>query len=84
MLLGLTRLVVATHQPLLCAGIYTAIGFLMDLMFATSGHASIPSVVLWLVIRFALSSAYFALLSKFDRGVLHFVIMLGGFVIGLV
>jgi len=83
-LLGLTQLLAVTHKPLVCSGIYTAVGLLMDLMFAAGGHAAIGSVVLWAVMRFAFASVYFGLLSRFDRGPLYWAILIAGFVIGLV
>ena len=83
-LLGLTRLVVATHQPFLCSGIYTAFGLVMDLMMPSGGHVHFAAVALWAVLRFALASVYFGLLSRFDRGLLHFAILLGGFALGVV
>ncbi|MBI3478111.1 MAG: hypothetical protein HY010_20450 [Acidobacteria bacterium] len=79
LLMGLIRLLIETHKPLLCSGIYAAIATGMALIsgdgigaLATGG------------IAFLLSSAYFWLLDRFEESILFWVIMVIGLVIGLV
>jgi hypothetical protein len=83
-LVGLTRMLAVTRKPLLCAGIYTALGLLLGLMFAPGALAPLATLALRAVLQFGLASLYFWLLMRFDRGLLYWVILVVGLVIGLV
>ena len=81
MLVGLIRLLIATHKPLLCAGLYTGVVFLFALLFGNPFVA----VLFGTIIAFGLSLLYFWLLERFyDSGIIWWIIMLGGIFIGLV
>lgn len=80
LLVGLLKVLYETQQPLLCAGIYSAVGFAFGLVFGVP--LMLAAIVA--VIGFALASLYFWLLTTFDDGVLHWVILIGGLLIGLV
>ncbi|WP_045859808.1 hypothetical protein [Teredinibacter purpureus] len=80
MLVALIQILYQTNKPILCAGIYAGIGFVLGLLFG-SGFLY---VVISSAIAFGLALVYFALLNNFKDGMLHWVILIGGLVIGLV
>jgi len=80
-LVGLIRLLLVTNKPFLCSGIYAGVIFFFGLI------TEVPFIPLIVVtaIGFALSSLYFWLLERFEgAGVLWWVILIGGLLIGLV
>ena len=80
-LVGLIRLLLVTEQPFLCSGIYAGLGFVLSL---ASGYP-FPAVLLGTAISFALASLYFWLLNRFtEAGLIWWVILIGGLLIGLV
>jgi hypothetical protein len=80
-LVGLIRLLLATSRPFLCSGIYTVIAFGASL--ALERGFMVSAIVAG--IAFATSSLYFWLLNKFeDSGVIFFIILIVGLLIGLV
>jgi hypothetical protein len=81
LLAALVKLALVSDSPLLCAGIYAGSGLALSLLFG----APLGAVVLAAIMGFALASAYFWLLYKFQgSGFLWWVIMVVGFAIGLV
>jgi hypothetical protein len=79
LLVGLIRLLIETHKPLLCSGIYATI----VTVFALISGAGIAAIEAGLL-AFLLSSAYFWLLDRFEDSVLFWVIMIVGLLIGIV
>lgn len=82
LLVGLTRLLAATGNFLLCSGIYTGIAFFLAVLFT-----ELPFLELLAScgIIFCLSTLYFYLLHRFDDSiVLYLLILVGGLAIGLV
>jgi hypothetical protein len=78
-LVALIKLLLATDKPFLCSGLYAGLVFLFGLMYGP-----VAALVAG-VISFVLSSIYFWLLSKFEgAGLLWWVILIGGLLIGLV
>jgi hypothetical protein len=79
LLFGLIRLLIETNKPFLCSGIYAAIvtGFSL---IGGSGTTAIGAGGL----AFLLASAYFWMLDRFQEGILFWVIMIVGLIIGLV
>ena len=78
-LVALYKILVQTNSPLACAGLYS---FVAAIFHYTYHGFLIGSVAV--VISFALAYLYFWLLSRFDQGILFWVILLGGALIGLV
>ncbi len=76
----LLRLLISTDKPFLCSGVYAGSVFILGLAF----REPFLGVLLFSGIAFALSSLYFWLLYRFDEGILWWIIMIGGLVIGLV
>lgn len=79
-LLGLWRLLSVTGKPFICSGIYAGIVFIYSLAY---GEAFIP-VFISIIIVFLLASLYFWLLSYFNSGVLYWIVLFVGLLIGLV
>ena len=79
LLVGLIRLLIETHKPLLCSGIYAAIVTAFALV-SGSGMAAIGGGGL----AFLLSSLYFWLLDRFEDSILFWVTMIVGLIIGIV
>jgi hypothetical protein len=79
-LVGLVKLQLATRNPLLCAGIYAGVSFVLSLIF---GHPFL-AVLISSVIGFALALLYFALLNRFQDTGMFWVVLILGLVIGLV
>jgi hypothetical protein len=81
LIVALVRVLMLTDKPLLCSGLYTAVVFLLGMAFG----APMEALLIGAVIAFLLSSLYFWLLSRFeDSGLLWWVILIAGLVIGLV
>ena len=80
-LVGLLKLYIETEKPLLCAGLYGVInGFIRVLVNATAFQILVGACG-----TFVLSLIYFGLLSRFETGTTWWwVILIGGFAIGLV
>lgn len=80
MLVGMIRLLIATDKPRLCAGIYGS--------FVTTGTLlsgqSLPAALIAGGLAFFLSGVYFWLLNRFDSGLLWWVVLILGFLIGLI
>ncbi len=80
-LAALIKVLLTSNNPLLCAGIYTAVVFFMGII---SGSA-LMSLLIGCIIAFALSLLYYWLLDRFeDQGFIWWVILLGGIFIGVV
>lgn len=76
----LVKLLLITDRPPLCAGIYTAGGFVLALAFGVPPvYALIRSAI-----AFGLAFVYFWLLDRFEESSLFWVILVLGLVIGLV
>jgi len=76
----LLRLLISTDKPFLCSGVYAGSVFILGLVFRNP----FLEVLLFAGIALALSSLYFWLLYHFDTGILWWIIMIGGLVIGLI
>ncbi len=83
-LVALIRLLIATDKPLLCAGLYTFVGFALGLLAVFGGQASILALVIATAICFGLSALYFWLLYRIGEGALWWVVLIFGLAIGLV
>jgi len=79
-LVALIRLLTATDKPLLCAGIYTGAGFFFRLVMGEP----ISTVLIGSAVALVLASLYFWLLYRLQGGILWWVVMAGGLLIGLV
>jgi uncharacterized membrane protein (DUF485 family) len=79
-LVGMIRLLIATDKPRLCAGIY---GSVVTAGALLSGQ-SVPTALIGGVLAFFLSGVYFWLLNRFDSGLLWWVVLVCGFLIGLI
>ena len=80
-LIGLIKLLLATNKPFMCAGIYTALGFIFGLLIGQS----FLNVLIASVVAFAFSALYFWLLDRFEYNILlWWVILMVGLLIGLV
>lgn len=73
LLVILVRLLLATQKPLLCAGLYTGITFLLGLALG----ASFPTLLIRGGIGFAMASLYFWLLNRFEDDLVIFFIITG-------
>jgi len=83
LLIGLVKLLEATDKPLVCATVYTvAVGFLGIAL--SYGNLNLGAVAISLGIAFILSFIYFWLLQKTEGSIFWWIIMLGGFFIGLI
>ncbi len=81
LLIGLTRLLVATSRPFLCSGIYTVVVTGMFLLL----NVPLLNTLIAAAIIAATSSLYFWLLDYFsDSPVAYFLVLFLGLVIGLV
>lgn len=80
MLVALVKLLLATQNPALCAGIYAVVGMLFALLF---GHSFLP-VIISGGIGFALAFIYFWLLNRFQDTGVFWVVLILGLLIGLV
>lgn len=78
------RLLIATDKPLLCAGLYTFVGFALGLLAVIGGQAPFLALLLVTVIRFALSGLYFWSLDRIGEGILWWIVLVLGLAIGLV
>lgn len=79
-LVALLKLLINTERPKLCAGIYTGIVLLINLM---SGVGFLTAIVAT-AISGALALLYFWLLNHFRDTAIFWVILVIGLVIGLV
>ncbi|MEZ7279788.1 hypothetical protein [Pseudoalteromonas sp. 68 DY56-GL68] len=79
-LVALLKLLINTERPSLCAGIYTAIVLLFNLMF---GLGFITSIV-GAVISGVLALIYFWLLNHFRDTAIFWLVLILGLAIGLV
>jgi hypothetical protein len=77
-LVSLIRLLLATESPLLCAGLFTGAGVVFG---AVTGNPFLV-ILIAMVIRFALASLYFWLLSR-TEGFLWWIILICGLPIGV-
>jgi len=71
---SLVKLLLTTNKAVLCAGLYTGIGFVLGLAF---GHGII-AVAIASAIAFGLSFVYFWLLDKFEDSILFWIILIVG------
>lgn len=79
-LVGLIQLLYKSEKPFLCSGIYAGLIFVFSLALGSGLVAALITTV----IGFVLASAYFWLLNEFSDGPLHWGILIGGLLIGLV
>ena len=84
----LIRLLVATNRPWLCAGLYTGVLIVWNVVELFAGNTpflpGLPALLIFAAIRFALSGFYFWLLNRIDGGVWWWIVMIAGILIGLV
>ena len=81
LLVFLIRLLIMTEEPFLCSGIYTAVVFVFGLILGQP----LGGIIINCIIVMALASLYFWLLDYFsESGMLWWLIMIFGLVIGLV
>jgi len=81
LLLGLIKFLQETEEPLWCAGIYMA----ARALFAFLAGASIGEIFIISIVAGALAALYFWLLDKtMGKGVIFYIIAIGGLIIGLV
>jgi hypothetical protein len=79
-LIGLVKLLMINGKPFLCAGIYTAIGFIFGLLW---GNPFLPMFI-GALIGFGLASLYFWLLNRTENRTVWWIILIVGLLIGLV
>jgi hypothetical protein len=79
-LISLIKLLQSSNNPILCAGIYTSLSFILSLMFGKPFLA----VLIGSAISFLLAWLYFWLLKKLDGSFFWWIVLLGGLLIGLV
>jgi hypothetical protein len=79
-LVALIQLLYKSGKPFLCSGIYAGLVFAFSLVFG----AGVIGVLITTAISFVLASVYFWLLNEFSDGALHWAILIGGLLIGLV
>lgn len=79
-LVGFVRLLLATGNPILCAGIYAGIGLVLKLLFGVSVLWAVPLAAA----AFFLAWLYFWLLNRTHGSVLFWLILFAGFLLGLV
>lgn len=80
-LIGLSRLLVATENPVLCAILYTVVVFILR-TFAVNHNWT--TIIVLSLIGFAASFIYFYLLNRLKGGVVYWIVLIVGLVIGLV
>ena len=80
LLLGLLQLLRVTGKPFYCSGIYAGIIFIFGLL---TGNPFI-AVLFSIAIGFALSTVYFYLLHMFSESGFYWLILIVGFLIGLI
>ena len=78
-LVALLKLLINTERPSLCAGIYTAIVLLFNLMFGLGFIASIVGAA----ISGVLALIYFWLLNHFRETAIFWLVLILGLAIGL-
>ncbi|MBI1317379.1 MAG: hypothetical protein GC168_00335 [Candidatus Hydrogenedens sp.] len=64
LILALIRLLSVTRKPMQCAVIYTVLTFGMGALIVMAGLTKFPELMLWTLVRFATSAAYFWLLHE--------------------
>ena len=79
-LVGLIQLLYKSEKPFLCSGIYAGLVLILSLALG----AGVIGALITAVIGFVLASIYFWLLNEFSDGPLHWGILVGGLLIGLV
>jgi len=79
-LVGLIQLLYKSEKPFLCSGIYAGLVLVLSLVLG----AGVIGALITAVIGFVLASIYFWLLNEFSDGPLHWGILIGGLLIGLV
>jgi hypothetical protein len=84
LLVALIRLLIATDKPLLCASLYTFVGFMLGLLAVAGGQLSFFVLLIATVIRFGLSSLYFCLLDRIGEGLIWWVVLILGLALGFV
>ncbi len=80
-LIGLVRLLIVTHKPLLCSSIYAVLVVLGNLFF---GGSQVDAALVFGLIGFVTSTIYFWLLTRFDGSFIWWIILVAGALIGLV
>ncbi|MDT8389321.1 MAG: hypothetical protein RRC34_02310 [Lentisphaeria bacterium] len=79
-LASLIKLLIATNNPLLCAGIYVSLGFVFGLLLGNP----LVYVLIATAISFGLAFLYFWLLDRFEDSAIFWVILIAGLLIGIV
>ena len=79
----LIKLLLVTESPIICSTIYTTLTFLIGIFMVYDGQIPFVALLIATAIRFGLSTLYFWMLNKVD-GILWWVIMILGILIGLV
>ena len=83
LLVALIKLLIATDRPILCAGLYTFLGFALGMLGVAAGQIPLLALLLVTVIRFGLSALYFWLLDRIGGGILWWIVLILGLSIGL-
>ncbi len=82
-LLGLIKLLDQETSPLVCSAVYTAVSLMLTLLSTT--NIEITQLLLNVILSFASSFIYFWILKKLQgTGILRFLVVAAGAVIGLV
>lgn len=79
-LVSLVRLLISTNKPSWCAGVYALLAGVGTLV--SSGQ--LTTALIAAGIGFVMSGIYFWLLNRFSEGILWWVILIAGLLIGLV
>jgi hypothetical protein len=83
LLLGLIKLLEATDKPLVCATVYVIVAGFISLALSV-GSINWGGLMIGLAISFVSAFVYFWLLQKTEGSIFWWIIMLGGFFIGLI
>ena len=79
-LIAMVKFLRESQSPLTCAVIYGVLAFFFTIIF----NNTLTQALIAGIVGGALSFVYFWLLHKFEDSILWWVILLGGFAIGLV
>lgn len=81
-LIALIKLLLASHSPKLCAGLYAITVVIINLSVSTSFDIANFSIIA--LIAFIFSYIYFWLLDKFEESGWWWGVLVGGIVVGVI
>jgi len=81
-LIALIKLLLASHSPKLCAGLYTITAVIINLSVNTS--FDVVNFFIIAVIAFIFSYIYFWLLDRFEGSGWWWAILVGGIILGAI